>query len=71
MKDFLDQELEVGDHVILILPGYRELVSGVVLRFTKCFAIVLYRRPWGGVRDGNTEIKQNPKQLVKVPNQAN
>lgn len=66
MKDFLEQELNVGDTVVLILPGYRELTKGTIVRFTKCFVIVLYRKPWGGVHDGNTEVKQTPNQLVKV-----
>jgi hypothetical protein len=34
MKDFLNQELAIGDHVILIQDGYRSYDVGVIEKFT-------------------------------------
>jgi hypothetical protein len=34
MKDFNNQQLEVGDNVACLLSGYRNLIIGIVLRFT-------------------------------------
>lgn len=34
MKDFNNQQLEIGDNVACLLSGYRNLIIGTVLRFT-------------------------------------
>jgi hypothetical protein len=34
MLDFLKRKIEIGDHVILINPGYKELLLARVDRFT-------------------------------------
>lgn len=63
MKDFLKQELAVGDKVVFIQPGYREYMVGTIKRFTAKFVVIEYW-PYSGsyVR----ELKQTPCQLVKV-----
>ena len=63
MKDFLKQELAVGDKVVFIQPGYREYMVGTIARFTAKFVVIEYL-PYNSsyVR----ELKQPPCQLVKV-----
>lgn len=34
MKDFVGQELNIGDYVAFGRPEYRDLVRGVIIRFT-------------------------------------
>ena len=34
MKDFLDQELSIGDNVIIITPNYRDFTLAQVIKFT-------------------------------------
>lgn len=61
MKDFLGRELAEGDKVIFITPGYRDYSTGRIERFTKCYAVVAYKRgQWV------ESIKQTGDQLIKV-----
>lgn len=62
-KDFMGQELAIGDTVVFIVPNYRELVKGTVVRFTDCFAVITYIRPRYTTP---SSIKQTGEQLVKV-----
>lgn len=66
MKDFLRQTLEVGDTVILVVPGYRSLTKGKIVRFTKRYVFINFGNPWPGSAVGG-EIKQEPQQIVKIP----
>jgi hypothetical protein len=63
MKDFLGNNLEVGDIVVMMRPNYRELIKAKILRFTKCFAVLSYKT----YSDYDDEIKQDPRQLIKIP----
>jgi hypothetical protein len=63
MNDFLGKQLDVGDHVVLVRPNYREFVRGTVVRFTKCYAIVEYVNEW---TEKPTDIKQAGKQLIII-----
>lgn len=63
MKDFLGQELAVGDTVVAVELGYRSLkkVSVVALTPTK----VRLSDRWGLGSDSTW--LQEPRQIVKVP----
>ena len=64
MKDILGKDLNVGDTVIIIVPNYRELAKGIIIRFTKQYVFVQYEtRMYKGQI---LEIKQRPDQLVKI-----
>lgn len=63
MKDFLGNELNIGDTVVMIMPGYRSLVKSTILRFTKCY-VILDLRNFPYVY--NDEIKQFPDQMIKI-----
>ena len=67
MKDFLGNELAVGDDVVMMLPGYRSFRKGTIHRFTKCYAVVRYKS-MSGTKLYDSEIKQEPSQLVKFVN---
>lgn len=60
MKDFLGNDLAVGDMVVMIRPHYRELVKAKIIRFTKCYVILEYAGSYKG------EIKQTPDQMIKI-----
>jgi hypothetical protein len=60
MKDFLGNDLAVGDMVVMILPQYRELMKAKIIRFTKCYVILTYDQSYKG------EIKQTPDQMIKI-----
>jgi hypothetical protein len=67
MKDFLGEDLKVGDSVILVIPRYRGYVVGVIERFTKSYVFVSFPKPWpGACVGGGPPIKQNPSQLIKL-----
>lgn len=65
MKDFLDQELSIGDNVIMITPNYRDLKLAQVIKFTAKNVRVAYN-------DGHRsrELLQHPSQLVRVQGPA-
>ena len=61
MKDYVGNELAVGDEVILVMPRYREFVKGKIIKMTEKTVFLKYV-------DGNYEyeVKQTPRQLIKV-----
>jgi hypothetical protein len=61
MKDFLDQELKIGDNVIMITPNYRDLKLAQVVKFTAKNVRVAYNDQYG-----SCEMLQHSSQLVRV-----
>jgi hypothetical protein len=53
MKDFLDQELSIGDNVIIITPNYRDFTLAQVIKFTA----------------KNVRVKFNGRELLQAPSQ--
>jgi hypothetical protein len=51
MKDFLDQELSIGDNVIIITPNYRDFTLAQVIKFTA----------------KNVRVKFNGRELLQSP----
>ena len=60
MKDCLNHNLEVGDEVILIKHGYRELTKGVIIGFTPKMVRISTKSHWQG------KVNQYPNQIVKI-----
>ena len=63
MKDYLGQNLEIGDSVFFVEQGYRSFKKGKILRFTPQFVVVEYicritKKP--------DELKQMGHQLIKI-----
>jgi hypothetical protein len=53
MKDFLGQELSIGDNVIIITPNYRDFTLAQVIKFTA----------------KNVRVKFNGRELLQAPSQ--
>lgn len=67
MKDFLGRDLEIGDSVVIIAPGYRDLVLARIMKFTAKQVKVSYMNTWNFGKPGRyAELLQYPSQLVKV-----
>jgi hypothetical protein len=66
MIDFLGKELAVGDTVIMIAPGYRQMIKGTIINITpqkirvEYFVELIFNTLF------SREILQNAHQLVKV-----
>jgi hypothetical protein len=61
-KDFLGQELKVGDTVVFVQLGYRNLLKGKIERLTLKTAFLSHPM----TNTCSTETKQFHNQLVKV-----
>jgi hypothetical protein len=67
MKDFVGQELEIGDSVVLIAPKYRQFVVAEVIMFTPDKVKVFFRNTWNVSGDSwDTELFQYPDQLLNI-----
>ena len=66
MKDFLGRDLELGDSVIVIAPGYRHFVLARVIAFTPKQVRVSFMNTWNFSDGYYTELLQGPSQLTKV-----
>ena len=67
MKDFLGNELAIGDSVVVIAPKYRHFVLARVIKFTPTSARVSFMNDWNYAKPGRyTELLQSPCQLTKV-----
>ena len=62
MKDYLGNELKVGDPVIFITPGYRDYSKGVIKRFTEYYVFI--EKEKHGHFD--KEIKQTSNRLILI-----
>ena len=66
MKDYLGNELEIGDHVVGVLPGYREFVKGVIYAFTPQKVRIEYFYNFYGQGMSSKKILQDPAQLIAI-----
>lgn len=65
MKDFLGNELIVGDEVVFSNQKYRKLEKAKILSFTKLYVNLQYdNTDWGGSFESKT--RQLPQQLIKI-----
>lgn len=62
MKDFLGQDLEVGDVVAVTEPNYRSLIRATVVRFTPKRVVLQYFEN-RQLRDYTTP----PNFVIKIP----
>lgn len=65
MKDFLGNELNVGDEVVYANMNYRKLGKAIVISFTKFYVNIEYdNTDFSSNRTSKT--RQLPEQLVKI-----
>lgn len=64
MRDYMDNELNVGDNILIATPhGHNSGASftkGIITRFTTCFVVFEYINRLGG------EQKTLPDKVVKI-----
>jgi hypothetical protein len=65
MKDFLGNELKVGDTVIFIEPNYRNFQKGKIFKITEKTIFISWRNPRCRISSEDT-LKQSGYQVVKV-----
>jgi hypothetical protein len=65
MKDFLGNELKVGDTVIFIEPNYRNFQKGKIFKITEKTIFINWRNPQCRINSEDT-LKQSGYQVVKV-----
>lgn len=66
MQDFLKREIAINDSVITIIPGYRNLVLGRVIRISPKTVRVQYSVPFGYRKGEVKEVSRDPADVVKV-----
>lgn len=66
MQDFLKREIAIDDSVIMIIPGYRNLVLGRVIRISPKTVRVQYSVPFGYRKGEVKEVSRAPEDVVKV-----
>lgn len=67
MKDFLKQDLSVGDDVVMVAPHYRMLTKGKIIKFTPKKVRVQYINDWNHSKPGTVlEYLSEPEFLVKI-----
>lgn len=65
MKDFLGNEVKVGDSVVCMEKGYSNLIHAKVVKLTPQAIKVVYTK-W----DGGHEVLRTPAQFIKVENES-
>ncbi len=63
MKDFLKQDLQVGDVVIYFSTSYREFKVNRIVKITECFVFIDEGYAW------RKPFKQPGQQVIKHPDQ--
>lgn len=66
MKDFLKNELNLNDDVVLMIPNYRGLVKGIIIAFTPKKVRVQYQNTWNFASPQTFVVLQEPSQIVKI-----
>lgn len=67
MRDFLGNELEVGDRVVMTAPQYRMFVVGEIIKMTAKKVRVKYMNTWNFSKPGRpAEYLTDPDFLLKV-----
>lgn len=62
MKDFIGQDVVVGDRVVCLEKGYNNLIIAVVTKITPQNIKVVYQKRYSGDR----EVLRNREQFIKV-----
>jgi len=62
MKDFLGNCLEVGDEVVFVQLGYRNLMKGVVEKIMPKTILIKHQK----TNTCSTETKQFANQVIKI-----
>lgn len=64
MKDFLGNDLEIGDEVVFMFLTYRSLGKGRIVKFTPKTILIEHQHP--NLSNYTTKTKQFPNQVIKI-----
>jgi hypothetical protein len=64
MKDFLGNELKIGDEVVFVQLHYRNLLRGTIKNMTAKTILISHK----ATNNYQMETKQSPDQVIKIPN---
>lgn len=64
-RDYIGQELKVGDKVVFMQVKYRGLLTGTIISMTNQTAVIEHKK----TNLGNTTTRQYYSQIVKHPDQ--
>lgn len=71
MKDFLNNELAIGDYIAFTESGYRNLLEGVIIKFTPKKALIAFNRsisyPYNFEHIDATGRRWNSSRLIESP----
>ena len=74
MKDFLGNELTVGDEVALIDQDRGKLTTGIITNFTvRGYLDITYRIDWesrAGLIESREQIVLKPEDVIKAPTKS-
>lgn len=62
MKDFIGNDLQIGDEVVFVQLSYRNLLRGKIKNITEKTILISHEK----TNDCRTETKQTPLQVVKI-----
>lgn len=62
MKDFLGKELSLGDKVVFVQLGYRNLLKGEIIKMTAKTVLIGHSK----TNTYSAESKQFPDQVIKI-----
>ena len=62
MKDFLGNELGIGDGVVFMQKEYRNFLKCIVIKMTPKMIVISHER----TNVGDRETKQFPSQVIKI-----
>ncbi len=65
-KDFIGNELSIGDVVVFCAPRYRHLCKGVVLSISEQKLVVEYKNTWHYTPAATRTYQHNHNFFVKV-----
>ena len=63
MKDFLGNELKLGDAVVFVELGYRNFLRGQITKMTAKTVWITHVSPGSGMM---RETKQTPEQTIRI-----
>ncbi len=66
MKDFLDNDIQVGDKVAAIELGYKNLIKATVVKLTAKMIIVEFTRKAYPNRTVTEQTKRFSDQVIKI-----
>lgn len=70
MKDFFGTELNLGDTVAFMEPGYRNMVTGIILSFAPKSMLIQWNKEyrWSKVTPPHLEtFRASSEQVIKKP----